>query len=211
MKEIWRSISECPRYKISNKGNVKSLRKNGKLEDIKTYKNQYGYLTFGLRKNGKRRTAFVHVEVAKAFIDNPNNYEDVHHIDYNKENCCADNLMWLSHADNVKDYYCNTPNPKYVKDANGDYIKIKKDYGICVDCGKIINSYSTRCRDCAAKEIPRKYKDSKPLEKSEVVECLIENKGNFTKASKRFNMTDNGLRKWCKKYNLPTHSKEWKT
>ena len=118
--------------------------------------------------------------------------------------------MWMSHTDNMKDYFCTIKNPKYVKDNNGNYIKIKKDYGICVDCGKIINSRSTRCRDCSAKEIPRKYKDSKPLEKSEVVECLIKNKGNFTKASKRFNMTDNGLRKWCKKYDLPTHSKEWK-
>lgn len=210
MKEIWKELVGYPNYKISNMGHVKSLRRDGTYKDVSFFKNQYGYLTFGPSKNGKRRTAFVHVEVAKAFLENPNNYEDVHHIDYNKDNCCVDNLMWMSHTDNMKDYFCTIKNPKYVKDNDGNYIKIKKDYGICVDCGKLISSRSTRCRDCSAKEIPRRYKNSKPLEKREVVECLIKNKGNFTKASKRFNMTDNGLRKWCKKYDLPTHSKEWK-
>lgn len=210
VKEIWRSISECPRYKISNKGNIKSLRKSGKLEDIKTYKNQYGYLTFGLRKNGKRRTAFVHVEVAKAFIDNPNDYEDVHHIDYNKENCCVDNLMWLSHADNVKDYFSTTKNPKYEKDNNGNYIEIKKDYNICLDCGKMINKYSERCRKCEAKHRDKNYINGRPLKREEIISEMVKADGNFVRASKKFNMTDNSLRKWCKKYDLPTHSRDWK-
>lgn len=210
MKEIWRSISECPRYKISNKGNVKSLRKNGKLDDIKPCKNHYGYLTFGLHKNGKRRTAFVHVEVAKAFIDNPNDYEDVHHIDYNKENCCADNLTWLSHADNVKDYNCTTHNPKYAKDSNGKYIEIKKDYNICLDCGKMINRYYKRCRKCGAKHREKNYVNGRPLNKKEIVSEMVKTGGNFSRASKKFNMSDRSLRKWCEKYDLPTHSKDWK-
>jgi len=211
MKEVWRIISECPRYKISNKGNVRSYRRNGKFHDIKPCRNEYGYLTFGLHKNGKRRTAFVHVEVARAFIDNPNSYEDVHHIDYNKENCCVDNLMWLSHTDNMKDYFSTTKNPKYEKDNNGNYIEIKKDYNICLDCGKMINKYSERCRKCEAKHRDKNYINGRPLKREEIISEMLKTDGNFVKASKKFNMSDRSLRKWCKKYDLPTHSKEWKS
>lgn len=210
MEEVWKQMVGYPNYKISNMGHIKSRANTGSYRDISLCHDRMGYLTFGPSKNGKRRTAFVHVEVAKAFIDNPNNYEDVHHIDYNKDNCCVDNLMWMSHTDNMKDYFCTIKNPKYVKDNNGNYIKIKKDYGICVDCGKIITKNYTRCMNCAVKERPTKYRNNKPLERDEIIIALSKHNGNFTRASKEFNMTDNALRKWCKKYDLPTHSKEWK-
>jgi transposase-like protein len=48
------------------------------------------------------------------------------------------------------------------------------------------------------------------LNKSEIRIALIDTDGNFTRAAHRFDMTDNALRKWCKKYHLPTRSKEWK-
>ena len=44
--------------------------------------------------------------VAEAFCDNPDpeNAKTVDHIDGNKLNNCADNLRWLSFAENMKEY-----------------------------------------------------------------------------------------------------------
>lgn len=46
--------------------------------------------------------------------------------------------------------------------------------------------------------------------KEELQQILIENKGNFTKVGKIFGVTDNSIRKICKKYQIPTHSKDYK-
>jgi hypothetical protein len=49
-----------------------------------------------LNKGNKEVTAFVHRLVAEAFVENPNNYKYVNHIDGNLENNHADNLEWVA-------------------------------------------------------------------------------------------------------------------
>ena len=46
--------------------------------------------------------------------------------------------------------------------------------------------------------------------KDKLYDDLINNKGNFTKVGEIYNVTDNAVRKWCKKYNMPYHSKDYK-
>jgi len=46
--------------------------------------------------------------------------------------------------------------------------------------------------------------------KEELYQMLIEVKGNFTEIGRRFNVNDNSVRKWCKKYGLPYHSGDYK-
>lgn len=210
MDEVWKKIYDNNKYYVSNLGGLKRVDNTGALVDVITAHNPYGYLTFKMLRNGKQRTIFLHVEVAKAFIDNPENLEDVHHIDYNKSNCRVDNLMWMSHSDNMKDYYCTTSNPRYLRTSNGKYIKIKPDSGKCIDCGAKIWKYSKRCRSCAAKADANRYNNGKPLDKVEIFKIIKGNNGNFSKSAKHFNMSDNALRKWCSKYGLPTHSEDWK-
>ncbi len=43
-----------------------------------------------------------HVEVAKAFIPNPNNLPEVNHDDLDKENNCVENLEWITSKGNVQ-------------------------------------------------------------------------------------------------------------
>lgn len=94
------------------------------------------------------------------------------------------------------------------KNANREtyynYHEEKNNY--CIDCGRLISYGSTRCPDCYGKSIRKVERPSK-----EVLEkVLIENRGNFTKVSHIYNVTDNAIRKWCRSYNLPTHSSDYK-
>lgn len=84
--------------------------------------------------------------------------------------------------------------------------KNKKKF-FCKNCGNEITKYSKSgyCNKCI-KEQNKKHKiPSKEL--------LIENftkLSSFCKVAKVFNCSDNTIRKWCKKYGLPIHSKEIK-
>lgn len=52
------------------------------------------YDNVSLHKNKKGHTAEVHRLVAENWVDNPNNYPQVMHIDEDKHNNRADNLKW---------------------------------------------------------------------------------------------------------------------
>ena len=61
------------------------------------------------------------------------------------------------------------------------------------------------CRECYNKKLCADTPNKESLYK-----VLKENKGNFTKVAKVYNVSDNAVRKWCKRYNLPYHSKDYK-
>ena len=87
-------------YIISNLGRVKRY-KNGYWKSLKPIKNNYGYLSVNLYKNGKAKKYDIHRLVALHFIPNLENKSEVNHIDENKENNTVWNLEWLTHKENV--------------------------------------------------------------------------------------------------------------
>jgi hypothetical protein len=97
--EVFRMIDEFPRYDVSNFGLVRN-RKTGRL--LKSAENWAGYLHVVLRKNNKSYTKRIHRLVCETFIDNPNNYKCVDHIDRCKSNNHVSNLRWASHSMNAK-------------------------------------------------------------------------------------------------------------
>ena len=98
MKEIFKPIFGYEEiYYISNLGNVKIIE-SGKI--LKSGKNR-GYLTVNLSKKGVKKTFRVHRLVANAFLENTKNYEEVNHIDENKENNRVDNLEWCDRKYNM--------------------------------------------------------------------------------------------------------------
>ena len=78
-------------YEVSNKGNVRNVRRN-KL--LRLSKNNYGYIQVSLYKNGIKTGPKVHRLVAEAFIPNPDNLPMINHKDEDKTNNNVDNLEW---------------------------------------------------------------------------------------------------------------------
>lgn len=93
--EIWKDISNNEGYSISNFGNVKSFWKLGGFI-MKTCISNSGY--FYIKLNGKHY--YIHRLVALHFIQNPNGYELVDHIDRNKFNNHVNNLRWVNKSMN---------------------------------------------------------------------------------------------------------------
>lgn len=122
-EEVWKDIKGFEQfYQISNKGRIRSkdyYKPNGhgeyllKGRILKTHKNNRGYEFIRMNYKGKIKQAYIHRLVAEAFIDNPNNYKAVNHIDKNKENNCVDNLEWCTYS-----YNSRYSNSKKVKGTN---------------------------------------------------------------------------------------------
>lgn len=93
------------------------IRINGKIRN--QFLNPDGYPRCNIKTDNGWTTVTTHRLVAIAFVPNPNNLNEVNHIDYNRANCHADNLEWITHADNVRYSICNRPdisgsnNPNY--------------------------------------------------------------------------------------------------
>ena len=122
--EIWKPINGYEGiYEISNFGRVKRLARqytcrqwqggtsHCQLEQmyIKPTISNSGYERVALYKriDGKLYASYesVHRLVAKYFIDNPNQYPCVNHLDCNRLNNRVDNLEWCTSSHNVKYSY----------------------------------------------------------------------------------------------------------
>jgi len=113
---VWKDISEFEgEYQINQFGEVKSLQrinymKNGVPRHVKekyiawkTKKNGYKFLQ--LWRNGKSKNFYIHRLVAKHFIENPSELDEVNHIDGNKSNNHFSNLEWVTHSENMYHAY----------------------------------------------------------------------------------------------------------
>lgn len=149
-----------------------------------------------------------------------------HKNGHNKDNR-IENLRWVCpNCDRQLDTF-GAKNKKDLKKGTvllyGDYNHTKDDVstamsnteekksiniysGFCIDCGKPIDIHAKRCNSCS--NIAQR-KITRPL-KEDLENLLKKYNGNFTSVAKLYNVTDNTIRKWCKNYNLPIHSKDYK-
>lgn len=99
MEEIWKDIKGFEDiFIINNFGKIKNKLTNKKVSTSFSR----GYETCGLYYKGKTYTKKVHRLVAEAFIPNPENKLQVHHIDENPSNNSVKNLMWVTPKEHAK-------------------------------------------------------------------------------------------------------------
>lgn len=110
------------------------------------------------------------------------------HVNGNNHDDRLENLRWVCpNCDRQLDTYGS----KNIKPK-------EKEVNYCLDCGAVILKSSTRCKVCAAAA------KSKPVSavSREDLKKLIRTQP-FTKLGEMFGVSDNAIRKWCIKYNLP--------
>ena len=114
VEEVWKDIKGYEGlYQVSNLGRIKSLVGwNGKEYVLREkilkpviHKNKYASVT--LHKDKKQIGREIHRIVAETFLENPNNYPHVMHLDENKYNNKLENLKWGTAKEN-----CNFPEHK---------------------------------------------------------------------------------------------------
>ena len=115
-------------YEVDEDGNVFSCittnsRRKGKLkQEIKN-----GYLSVNLYKYGKQKHRYVHRLVAETFLDNPNQFKYVNHINCNKHDNRVCNLEWCSQSENIKHAVNNMLENQYETFVDGKrYVSMKE-------------------------------------------------------------------------------------
>ena len=158
--EIWKDIEGYEGlYKVSNKGNIKSLPKNvtysngcvhyyeGRLMKS-VVNNKNGYVYIGLTKNKKQSNFRLHRLVAKAFISNPNNFKEINHLDFNKINNSIDNLEWCDRF-RQNQHAAKKPGRKWAKNGAGKFGKLnhksKPVVQISIETNEILNVFESGC------------------------------------------------------------------
>jgi hypothetical protein len=85
-------INGAKGYKISNYGRVKNHK--GRITEGSNHESGYLWVSIAPKQY------LLHRLVAKTFIPNPENKEQVNHIDGNKQNACVNNLEWNTNQEN---------------------------------------------------------------------------------------------------------------
>lgn len=137
MQEIWKDVEEYPDiYEVSTLGNVRN-KITGRMQG--KHDNGHGYQNVSLSRDGKYKMRYVHRLVAIAFIDNPDNKPEVHHIDSDRSNNKLDNLQWVTTKENN-----NFPDKiAHMKSNDVWRAKASESMAKARDKAIVINSYHT--------------------------------------------------------------------
>ena len=93
-----RSVDRVVEYKD---GSVR--RRKGKV--LKPRMTQKGYAMVGLNKNGIVKKRYVHRLVAETFLPNPENLPEVHHKNHDPKDNRAENLAWVTRAEQRDEHW----------------------------------------------------------------------------------------------------------
>ena len=141
MSERWHELDEFPDYAISSLGSVHNI-KTGMPR--KTSINQQGIVKISLYIGRELITRSVAVMVAEAFCEGQSEFFNTPiHLDGDRENCRADNLMWRPRWFAVQ-YHRQFQSPEFhASDVHIVDVDTGKEYysakEACVDLGLYYN------------------------------------------------------------------------
>lgn len=152
---------EYPAYFIDKQGEITNIKRNVKLlHSI----NDEGYHKVTLYKNSSRKTFSVHRLVACTFIDNPNNYKIVNHIDGNKSNNSVSNLEWCTSSHN-RNHAINSglANHEHCK-KKLKIVELSKEFDSILECSDFLisSNFTQSNRIHVAKSVGQVLNKRKP-------------------------------------------------
>ena len=141
----------------------------------------------------------------KAFNQNDRSYNSALHSAFRKYGIqnftfevieeCDENKLDDLEIKYIKEYDSLVPNGYNILSGG----QKKRSYAHkCIDCGIIISKQSDRCLECSYKRQRKILNRPKPFE---LAKMIVET--GFRQVGEIYGVTDNAVRKWCKKYKLP--------
>jgi len=119
IQEEWKQLLDFPKYEVSNLGRLRR-KKNNRV--LKLSKNRTGYIFIRIKNKDKiRKSVSIHRLIAKTFLIQSEDLNQVDHIDRNKENNNLDNLRWCTAGFNMSN------RKKISKDIIMEIIKLYKN------------------------------------------------------------------------------------
>jgi hypothetical protein len=114
------NLTEYPNYEIHRNGNVINKKTKKVLKPFIRSKSSSPYYCLSLSNVNKiYKKVYIHTLMALAFIPNPNNYNQIDHIDGNKLNNNICNLRWCTSSEN------NTNKEKLSRQKDGPEKRFK--------------------------------------------------------------------------------------
>lgn len=141
---------------------------------------------------------YEHMLIAEEMLGRELNIgEVVHHEDRNRKNNSPSNLKVFKTRADHSAYHAG-------RDIviDGDvYIALPNKHFICPVCGNRKDWKADMCKNCRDKE-----KSKHIPSKEEISNLLLNN--SMCVIGRMYGVSDNAVRKWCKKYNLPFNKKD---
>ena len=119
-----------------------------------------------------------------------------------------DHINGIHNDDRLENLHWVCPNCNYQLDTTNGKNKKHKEHKInyCIDCGAPISKSAQRCLKCSNKA--RVGNEVEQISREDLKKLL--RIMPFTQIGQKFGVSDNAVRKWCDKYNLPRKASEIK-